>query len=73
MAGITLTQAETKLATWIAADDAVAKSQEYSIGTRKLRRADIAEIRANIDYWDAKVVKLSAGRSGPRITGATPI
>lgn len=71
MAGITLEQAESKLSAWMAADDAVANSQEYYIGGRRLRRADAAEIRANIDYWESKVSKLSRG--GVRITGATPI
>jgi len=70
MAGITLAQAEAKLTTWLAADDAVANSQEYYIGSRRMRKADAAEIRANIDYWEEKVNKLSRG--GIRITGATP-
>lgn len=34
MAGITLTEAEQKLAKWMAADDAVANGQAYQLGAR---------------------------------------
>lgn len=71
MAGITLAQAEAKLTLWMAADDAVAKGQSYTIGGRALSRADAAEIRANIDYWEAKVQRLSRG--GMKIFGGTPV
>lgn len=70
MAGITLTQAQEKLNVWMAADDAVATGQEYAMGARRLTRANAAEIRENITYWENKVVRLSRG--GIRITGATP-
>lgn len=78
MAGITLAQAETALATWLAADAAVAGSQSYTIelpggGSRHLTRADAAEIRRNIDYWDAKVRRLdSSNRRAPRTFYAVP-
>lgn len=70
MAGITLAQAEAKLAEWLAADTAVATHQAYTMGDRSLTRANAAEIRQNIAYWDAKVQKLSRG--GLRIMGGTP-
>lgn len=66
MAGITLEQAETQLAQWLAASTAVASSQSYEISGRKLTRADAATIRDNIDYWERKVQKLTGGRRGPR-------
>lgn len=72
MAGITLTQAQAKLDLWMAADDAVATAQEYSIGSRRLTRADAALIDAKIEKWDRVVKRLSRG-GGIRITGATPI
>lgn len=70
MAGITLAQAEAKLAEWLAADTAVASGQSYSIGGRSLSRANAAEIAANIDRWDARCRKLSRG--GIRVRGGTP-
>lgn len=65
MAGITLAQAEAQLTAWIAASSAVATGQEYEIdtgtGRRKLKRADAAEIRNQIDYWDNWVKRLTPG------------
>ncbi len=71
MAGITLAQAEAKLTLWMEADDAVAKGQSYTIGGRSLSRANAAEIRSNIDYWEAKIQRLTRG--GMKIFGGTPV
>jgi len=66
MAGLTLELATERLESWIAADAAVATGQEYEIdtgnGRRRLKRTDAAEIRKNIDYWQAKVTTLSGTR-----------
>jgi hypothetical protein len=70
MAGITLKQAEAKLAEWLAADTAVASGQSYTIAGRSLNRANSAEIRNNITYWDEKVQKLTRG--GIAMKGITP-
>lgn len=69
MAGITLTQAETQLTNWLNASTAVSKSQSYNIDGKQLTRADAKFIREQIEYWDAKVKKLTEG--GIRIKGAT--
>lgn len=61
MAGITLAQAEAKLTTWMAADDAVASGKSYSIGDRTLTRANEAEIRKNLEFWDHQVKRLTRG------------
>ena len=70
MAGITLAQAEAKLAEWLAADTAVASGQAYSISGRSLNRANAREIRENIVFWDKQVKRLTRG--GIRIIGGTP-
>lgn len=70
MAGITLAQAEAQLTAWLAASTAVAGGQAYSIAGRSLTRANAAEIRASIEFWDAKVQTLS--RSGRQVKGVTP-
>jgi len=70
MAGITLSQAEAKLTLWMAADDAVATGQAYTIGGRSLTRADSKQIDAKILLWDKMVKRLTRG--GIRVTGATP-
>lgn len=76
MAGITLEQAQAKLDTWMAAEDAVASGQEYSIasntGSRSLKRADLAEVREQVKFWNGQVKELSRGSSGMRIRGGTP-
>lgn len=70
MAGITLEQAQTQLATWMAASVAVASSQSYEIetgnGRRKLQRADAAEIRRMIEFWDGQVKTLTPSAAGGR-------
>ena len=71
MAGITLAQAEAKLALWLAAEEKVATGQSYSIAGRSLTRANLGEIRETIDYWDSKVQRLTRG--GIRVTGMTPV
>lgn len=64
MAGITLVQAQSQLDTWLAASTAVSSAQSYEIGDRKLTRADAREIRASIDYWQAKVSQLTTSTAG---------
>lgn len=61
MAGITLADAESNLAAWLAASVAVASNQSYSIAGRTLTRANAAEIREMIDYWQGWVQKLNRG------------
>jgi hypothetical protein len=68
MAGITLTQAETQLASYISAETKVLQGQAYEISGRRLTRANLAEIRDGMDFWDRKVKELtnsaiSIGRS----------
>ena len=75
MAGITLTQAEAQLASWIAASTAVASGQEYEIdtgnGRRRLRRADAKAINEQIVFWNKMVQSLTPG-AGRRIEYVIP-
>ncbi len=52
---LTLTQAQTSLDAWIAADLAVAKGQSYSMNGRTLTLANVKEIREQIQYWERRV------------------
>lgn len=72
MAGITQAQADAQLTLWLAADAAVASGQSYAMGGRSLTRANAAEIRQNIEFWDRKARQLSTGRVGPTLRGVTP-
>ena len=72
MSGITLTQAQTQLEAWLAADAAVAKNQSYSVADRSYARADAKEITNKINYWSSMVDRLSRGSGGPRVTRVIP-
>jgi ABC-type transport system involved in cytochrome bd biosynthesis fused ATPase/permease subunit len=52
---MTLTQAQTALDAWIAADLAVAKGQSYTMNGRSLTLANSKEIREQIQYWERRV------------------
>lgn len=67
MAGITLAQAEEKLALWLAADDAVARGQSFTINGRILNRTNARTIQERIDYWNGMVGRLSSGNKGVRV------
>lgn len=64
MSGITLAMAESQLALWLAADEAVASGQSYSIKGRSLSRTDAAEITGKIDYWNGWVMRLTRRAGG---------
>ena len=69
MAGITLSQAQTQLSAYLAAETAVLSGQKYEIAGRTLQRANLAEIQAGITIWNDRVVSLTmrgAGRSRAR-------
>lgn len=59
---ITFAIAEAKLTEWLDAETAVSGGQEYEIGSRRLKRADLEFIRESITYWNTQCIKL--GRSG---------
>lgn len=66
--GLSLADAQAKLTLWMAADDAVAQGQSYTIqgtsGARSLTRINADEIRKNITFWSAIVARLDRGGIG---------
>jgi len=73
MAGLTLDQAEAKLAEWMAADTELQTGQTVKFGERFLTRADALEVRNSIDYWQRKCQELSAAQTrGSRSRTVTP-
>lgn len=66
MAGITKEQAEAKLQTWLEAEEKIASGQGYSIGDRRLTRADLYTVRGEIEYWNNKVKELEAAEQSGR-------
>ena len=64
MAGIDLTTAETKLALWLDAEAAIATGQSVQLDGRQVTRADLGAVRRQIEYWEAKVKRLTAQATG---------
>ena len=56
-----------KLETWLLAEERVAAGQCYQIGTRMLTRADLKQIREQMEYWARKLSEAEAEeRAGGR-------
>lgn len=73
--GITLKQAQQHLEMWLNAEEEIATSQSYTIGTRTLTRANLKEVRDQIKFWQSKVdnlEKAAAGKGRNRVYRAIP-
>ncbi len=51
---------EEKLNTWLAAEEAIATGQSYQIGTRMLTRANLKQVREQMEYWAGKLAEAEA-------------
>ena len=58
MAAITLQTAKKHLDMWLEAESEVAINQAYTIGGKSFTRANLGEIRKQIEYWSNKVQSL---------------
>lgn len=58
MAGISLETAKKHLEAWLTAELEVTTHQSYTIGSRSLTKANLSEIRKEIDYWKNEVARL---------------
>lgn len=73
MSVFTLEIAEKHLHAWLEAELAVSTGQSYRIGSRQLQRADLSEIRKQIQYWKNEVSKLKTRKSKKGIRRAIRI
>ncbi len=64
-----MTQATDMLNLYIAAEAAVLSGQEFRLGDRTLRRADLAEIRTGRREWQSLVNSENARSGGATIGG----
>lgn len=64
---ITLERAKTHLEAWLDAELAISTAQAYSMGSRTLTRANLPEVRKQIDYWRNQVSQLEMQQSGKRM------
>lgn len=60
MAVFTKELCSKKLNTWLAVEEAVATGQSYQIGNRMLTRADLKQIREQMEYWAGKLAQAEA-------------
>lgn len=73
MAYITKKIAKERLQMYLDAEEAILTGQSYKIGSRELKRADLAEVTKGIKFWGGKVDQLESGRTTRnRVTRATP-
>lgn len=74
MAVFTREQKTKQIEAWNTALLKCAAGQEYVIGSRRLRRADLPEIRSTLDWLNAQptVEDELAGRGTPRFTQLVP-
>lgn len=67
MAGISLEIAKKHLSAWLEAELEVTTHQSYTIGSRSLTKADLADIRQQIRFWKNEVERLeNIGKRGGR-------
>lgn len=66
MAAFSVELCRERLELWLAAEAAVATGQEYVIGTRRLTRADLEQIRGELEYWSGKLAQAEAEAKGGR-------
>jgi hypothetical protein len=64
MPGITLEQAEARLAEYLAAEAAVLAKQSYAIAGRQLTLADLSSIQEGIKLWNDRATALGAVAEG---------
>ena len=56
--GISLEIAKKHLDAWLTAELEVTTHQSYTIGSRSLTKANLSEIRKQIEYWSDQVARL---------------
>lgn len=49
--------ATERLQMWLDAEAAISTGQAYQIGQRSLTRADLANVRKQIEYWSGKLAE----------------
>lgn len=60
----TVAQCNERLQIWLDAETAIASGQSYSIDNRRLERANLAQVREQIRFWQNELAKAKAATSG---------
>ncbi len=70
MAGLTLLQAETKLAEYLAAEEKILLGQRTVISGTEMTRADLTAVQEGVAIWQRRVMQLS--RTGITVREVIP-
>lgn len=62
----TVMQCIERLEIWLEAEAAIASGQSYMIDNRRLERANLAQVREQIKFWQNELTKAEAATSGRR-------
>lgn len=69
----TLQTARSRLNAWLEAELAVSTGQSYRLGSKQLTRANLSDIREQIQFWRSEVARLERGnRPGARVMRVVP-
>lgn len=71
----TVKECKERLKIWLEAEAAIATGQSYTIGNRKLERANLSQVREQIKFWQNELAKAEArenGRGRRRVTRVVP-
>ena len=72
---LTVVQCNERLQIWLDAEAAIASGQSYMIDNRRLERANLAQVREQIKFWQRELIKAEAvanGRSRRRTMRIVP-
>ena len=65
--GISIEKKKKHLDAWLTAELEVTTHQSYTIGSRSLTKADLGQIRKQIEFWQNRVAQLeNTGKRGGR-------
>lgn len=64
-----LRRAEKRLELYYKAEEAILTGQEYTLGTKRLRRADLEDVQAMILKLEAQVKSLKSGGKNRALRG----
>lgn len=60
----TVAQCNERLQIWLAAEEKIASGQSYTIDNRRLDRANLAQVREQIKFWQSELAKAQAAATG---------
>lgn len=60
----TVVQCNERLQIWLDAEAAIATGQSYTIDNRRLDRANLAQVREQIKFWQIELTKAEATANG---------